>query len=143
MLHFSRCGEASTETLEANVWNHQISIRKPVRTLELSHFDTFAGSHSAQGFAGKLPVDRNGFDKGLIRDRTVMKLARNRYIACGSPISLVWLIVLTGIGMKQTHRISTGGAAATVLAPYLLFCCLISAAGGALVMVLRNTMGTQ
>src|SRR5437764_2077519 len=83
MLHFSRCGEASTETLEANVWNHQISIRKPVRTLELSHFDTFAGSHSAQGFAGKLPVDRNGFDKGLIRDRTVMKLARNRYIACG------------------------------------------------------------
>ncbi len=63
--------------------------------------------------------------------------------ACGSPISLVWLVVLTGIGMKQTHRISAGGAAATVLTPYFLLCCLIFAATGALLMVLRNTMGPQ
>lgn len=61
--------------------------------------------------------------------------------ACGSVVALVWLVVLTGIGMKETHRISTGGAAATVLAPYAVFCCLLSAAGTALVMTMRNVMG--
>ena len=63
--------------------------------------------------------------------------------ACGSIISLIWLVVLTGIGMKQTHRISSGGAAATVLAPYALFCCLIIAALGALAMTMHNVMGPQ
>jgi len=38
--------------------------------------------------------------------------------ACGSIVGVVWLVVLTGIGLKETHRISTGGAAATVLTPY-------------------------
>ena len=63
--------------------------------------------------------------------------------ACGSIISVIWLVVLTGIGMKETHRISSGGAAATVLAPYALFCCLIFAAGLAMVMTMRNAMGPQ
>jgi len=61
--------------------------------------------------------------------------------ACGSIVALVWLVVLTGIGMKETHRISTGGAAATVLAPYALFCCLLSVASAALMMTMRNAMG--
>jgi hypothetical protein len=56
--------------------------------------------------------------------------------ACGSIIGVVWLIVLTGVGMKVTHRISSGGAAATALVPYLLCCCLVAiggVAGGALI----------
>ena len=63
--------------------------------------------------------------------------------ACGSVIAVVWLVVLTGIGMKETHRISTGGAAATVLAPYALFCCLTMAASALMVMTMRNVMGPQ
>lgn len=63
--------------------------------------------------------------------------------ACGSIVSVIWLVVLTGIGMKETHRISTGGAAATVLAPYALFCCLMVAAGAALALTMRNVMGPQ
>jgi hypothetical protein len=48
--------------------------------------------------------------------------------ACGGIIGLVWLVVLTGIGMKITHGISSGGATATVLLPYLACCCLGTAA---------------
>jgi len=38
--------------------------------------------------------------------------------ACGSIVGVLWVIVLTSIGLKVTHRISTGAAAAAVLAPY-------------------------
>jgi hypothetical protein len=63
--------------------------------------------------------------------------------ACGSIVAVLWLVVLTGIGMKETHRISTGGAAATVLAPYALLCCLMLVAGALMVMTMRNVMGPQ
>jgi hypothetical protein len=62
---------------------------------------------------------------------------------CGSIIASVWLIVLTGIGLKETHRITPGGAAASVLAPYALFCCLLLAASFALAMTFKQTMGQQ
>ena len=42
---------------------------------------------------------------------------------CGSFIAVIWMIVLIGIGLKETHGIGAGGATATVLAPYLLLCC--------------------
>ena len=42
---------------------------------------------------------------------------------CGGPIGIVWTAVLTGVGLKETHRIGPGGAVAAVLAPYLLLCC--------------------
>jgi hypothetical protein len=42
---------------------------------------------------------------------------------CGAPIATVWAAILTGIGLKYTHRIGSGGAAATVIAPYVLVCC--------------------
>jgi len=60
---------------------------------------------------------------------------------CGSFIAAVWLIVLTGIGLKETHRISAGGAVASVLAPYLLFCCLGIVASFGLAMTLRQALG--
>src|SRR2546430_1981724 len=43
--------------------------------------------------------------------------------ACGSTIGLVWVAVLTGIGLKDLHGMSAGGAAASVLLPYLVLCC--------------------
>ncbi|HYZ89949.1 MAG TPA: Yip1 family protein [Myxococcales bacterium] len=46
---------------------------------------------------------------------------------CGETIAVLWAIVLTGIGLKHTHRIGSGGATATVLAPYFLACCGICA----------------
>lgn len=61
--------------------------------------------------------------------------------ACGSIVGVIWLIVLTGIGMKVTHRISTGGAAASVLVPYLVLCCVTFLAMGAVLMALRTLMG--
>ena len=61
--------------------------------------------------------------------------------ACGSIVGTIWLVVLTGVGMKVTHRISTGGAAASVLAPYFLLCCLGFLAMGTLVVTLQNTLG--
>jgi hypothetical protein len=60
---------------------------------------------------------------------------------CGSLIASVWLIVLTGIGLKETHRITPGGAAASVLGPYALFCCLILAATFTLAMTMKQSMG--
>src|SRR5205085_2370529 len=47
---------------------------------------------------------------------------------CGSIVAVIWLVVLTGIGMKVTHGISAGGAAAAVLVPYFVLCCAIMVA---------------
>ena len=54
---------------------------------------------------------------------------------CGGIVALIWSAILIGVGMKVTHRITTGGAAATVLAPYLFLCC-----GGCLVTVAAAAM---
>ena len=61
--------------------------------------------------------------------------------ACGSIIAVIWVIVLTSIGMKVTHGISTGAAAATVLAPYFVLCCVLFLAIGSLAMALRGAAG--
>jgi hypothetical protein len=61
--------------------------------------------------------------------------------ACGSIVGLIWLVVLTGIGMKVTHRISTGAAAASVLVPYFVLCCLLFVAIGLSAAALRNAVG--
>lgn len=42
---------------------------------------------------------------------------------CGSFIALAWTIVLTGVGMKELHRTTPGGALLAVLAPYFVLCC--------------------
>jgi len=61
--------------------------------------------------------------------------------ACGSIVAVIWVIVLTSIGMKITHGISTGAAAASVLAPYLVLCCAMFFAMGALMMALQGGAG--
>jgi hypothetical protein len=61
--------------------------------------------------------------------------------ACGSIVGVIWVIVLTSIGMKVTHRISTGAAAASVLAPYFVLCCVMFLAMGSLAMALRGAAG--
>lgn len=53
---------------------------------------------------------------------------------CGSLIAIIWVAVLTGVGMKQTQRISSGGAAAAVFAPYLVLCCVGCAGSVAIAM---------
>jgi len=61
--------------------------------------------------------------------------------ACGSIIALVWVAVLTGVGLKETHRMTTGGAAASVLAPYLVLCCLGCASAAAIAMAFAGVVG--
>jgi hypothetical protein len=63
--------------------------------------------------------------------------------ACGAIIGALWLIILTGVGMKLTHRISSGGAAASVLVPYLLCCCAGALASLALASTMARTLGAQ
>jgi hypothetical protein len=48
---------------------------------------------------------------------------------CGGTIGIVWAVVLTAIGLKHMHGMASGGATATVLAPYLLACCGVCALG--------------
>jgi hypothetical protein len=59
---------------------------------------------------------------------------------CGSIIGVLWTVVLTSIGIKITHRISSGAAAAAVLAPYLVLCCLTFLAAGSFAMVWRRAV---
>jgi len=61
--------------------------------------------------------------------------------ACGSIVAVVWLIVLTGIGMKATHGMSTSGAAASVLVPYVVLCCATFLLMGSLVIALQRAAG--
>ena len=62
---------------------------------------------------------------------------------CGSIIATVWIVVLIGIGLKETHGISSKGAAATVLAPYLLFCCLCCGSVVVAALAIGRGMGAQ
>jgi len=59
---------------------------------------------------------------------------------CGSIVAILWTIVLTSIGIKVTHRISSGAAAAAVLAPYLLLCCVGFLAAGSFAMAWRRVV---
>lgn len=61
--------------------------------------------------------------------------------ACGSFIGIPWFVVLTGIGLKETHHISAGGAAGATLAPYLLLCCAAMVAGIAAAMQMQKALG--
>ncbi|HEY6910898.1 MAG TPA: YIP1 family protein [Myxococcales bacterium] len=61
---------------------------------------------------------------------------------CGSIVGVIWLVVLTGVGLKQTHGISSGGAAGVTLAPYLLVCCVGMVAVAAAAMRMGQTGGT-
>jgi hypothetical protein len=63
--------------------------------------------------------------------------------ACGAVIGALWLIVLTGVGMKVTHKITSGGAAASVLMPYVLCCCAGGLASIALASTLAKMLGAQ
>ena len=62
---------------------------------------------------------------------------------CGLPVAVIWLLVLTGIGLKATHGLKPGGAAAAVLGPYLLLCCAVCALGVVMGMAMRNAMPGQ
>jgi len=57
---------------------------------------------------------------------------------CGSIVAILWTVVLTSIGIKVTHRISSGAAAVAVLAPYLLLCCVGFLAAGSFAMAWRR-----
>ena len=60
---------------------------------------------------------------------------------CGGIIGVLWLIVLTGVGLKVTHGIKPAGAAAAVLTPYLILCCFGCASIAMLGAALRNMIG--
>jgi hypothetical protein len=60
--------------------------------------------------------------------------------ACGSAIAIVWLAVLTGIGLKHLHEMGTTGAAASVLVPYLVLCCASCGLGLVLFGAMMRTM---
>jgi hypothetical protein len=62
---------------------------------------------------------------------------------CGSLIAAVWIVVLIGIGLKETHGISSRGAAATVLAPYLLLCFLCCGSVVLVALAVGRGMGAQ
>ena len=59
---------------------------------------------------------------------------------CGSIVAVIWLVVLTGIGMKVTHGISAGGAAAAVLVPYFVLCCAIMVATVSVMVALQGLL---
>src|SRR5256886_12432989 len=59
--------------------------------------------------------------------------------ACGSIVGIIWVVVLTSIGLKVTHRISTGAAAAAGVAPHIRLSFLMFLALGTLLIALSNT----
>jgi hypothetical protein len=42
---------------------------------------------------------------------------------CGQFVAPLWAVVLTGVGLKITHGISSERAAASIIAPYIFLCC--------------------
>ncbi len=60
---------------------------------------------------------------------------------CGWPISMVYSLVLTIIGLSEGHGISRGKAAAAVLLPLLLCCCCLPLGFAALSTLLAGLVG--
>ena len=60
---------------------------------------------------------------------------------CGQLVAVIWIAVLTGVGLKHTHGMSTGGAAGAALAPYFLLCCLSCGVMLALVTLVGPALG--
>ena len=60
---------------------------------------------------------------------------------CGQFVALIWIAVLTGVGLKHTHGMSTGGAVGAALAPYLVLCCLSCGLTMAMVSLLGPALG--
>ena len=59
---------------------------------------------------------------------------------CGVFIAVVWVAVLTGIGLKELHGIGGRGAAATVIVPYVVLCCATCGVGVLLATSLSKVM---
>ena len=124
----------------ANAW--PVVIGLALLTPVFSFVVVYLNAAVTHGFALLLGQSKRGFPATFAACAySCAPLVLLAVPACGSTIGVIWLVVLTGIGLKQTHRISSGGAAATVLTPYLLLCCLILAVGGAMALVVRNVMG--
>jgi hypothetical protein len=69
---------------------------------------------SKRGFSATLAACAYGF----------APLALLALPGCGVFIGAIWAAVLTGIGLKALHGMGAGGAAATVIVPYVVLCCL-------------------
>lgn len=124
-----RSGQALSPTLkrllEASNQNSPgttllVALLAPVFVLAFVYVNAFV----THGFALLLGQNKKGFDATFAASAYGMATAVLLAIPlCGSPIGLVWYIVLVSVGMKLTHGTSTGGAVMTVLGPYLLVCC--------------------
>jgi hypothetical protein len=60
---------------------------------------------------------------------------------CGSPIALVWGLVVLIVGLGEIHRCGPGKAAAAVLSPAILLCVCCCAALGLTVPALLKSIG--
>jgi hypothetical protein len=77
-------------------------------------------------FAVLLSQNKKGFDATFAACAYAMAPAVLYAIpACGSIVALIWIIVLTGVGLKATHGMTPSGATAATLAPYVVICCAI------------------
>jgi hypothetical protein len=119
-------------------WVATLVVLTPLFSLVLLYLNA-AVTH---GFAALLGQAKRGFPATFAACAYACSpLALLAVPACGSIIAVLWLIVLTAIGMKVTHRISGGAAAATALAPYLLLCCGTFVAFSALALAFRSALG--
>jgi hypothetical protein len=105
---------------------------------------TYLNAAVTHGVAALIGQSKRGFPATFAACTYAMApLALAAVPACGSFIGVLWVIVLTGVGMKVTHRISTGGAMATALTPYLLCCCLIAIGSVAGASLIARAVGAQ
>jgi hypothetical protein len=91
------------------------------------------------GFAVVLRQSRRGFAATFAACAySLAPLVLLAIPGCGFFVALIWTVILTGIGLQVVHGIKPAGAAATVLAPYLLACCFGCAASVMLGAALRS-----
>jgi Yip1 domain len=85
---------------------------------------------SKRGFAATLAASAYGFAPAVLF----------AIPACGGAIAAVWIAVLTGIGLKELHGMRPGGAAASVLLPYVVLCCAGCGIGIVVIGAMMRTM---
>jgi Yip1-like protein len=129
--------EAQMQTSSAG-WVIALALLTPAFTLVFLYVNA-AVTHGVAALMGKA---RRGFPATFAACAyACAPLVLLAVPACGSFVGVIWVIVLTSIGMKVTHHISTGAAAASVLAPYFVLCCLMFLVMGSLMMALRSAAG--
>lgn len=117
----------------AETWLGAASRSSPLVDFLLSPIITFIALYVVTAVCHLVLTMARGADEGFEASTRVFAFSYSPVVFgivpfVGNLVGFVWMIVISIIGLRETHRTSTGKASAAVLVPvFLLFCLIVLA----------------